>query len=123
MPRAIAPSETQAKNTAALARWLLGKQLVRAAPGGKILRARITETEAYDGARDLACHASRGRTARNAVMFAPGGVWYVYLCYGMHEMLNLVTGPANPSRYWIELAVPAAMLTTVLPDQSTRYTG
>lgn len=97
MPRVIQPAEVQARNTVALARWLLGKQLVRAdpaAPGGEH-RARITETEAYHGPRDLACHASKGRTPRTEVMFAPGGVWYVYLCYGMHEMLNLVTGPAD----------------------------
>jgi len=53
----------------------------------------IIEVEAYDGERDRACHARHGRTVRNAVMYGPGGVWYVYLCYGMHEMLNLVTGP------------------------------
>ncbi len=53
----------------------------------------ITEVEAYHGEHDRACHARFGRTARNAVMYGPGGVWYVYLCYGMHEMLNLVTGP------------------------------
>lgn len=55
----------------------------------------ITEVEAYDGENDLACHAARGRTARTAVMYGPGGVWYVYLCYGMHEMLNLVVGPPD----------------------------
>ena len=52
----------------------------------------ITEVEAYDGEHDLACHASKGRTRRTEVMYAAGGVWYVYLCYGIHEMLNLVTG-------------------------------
>ena len=61
----------------------------------------ITEVEAYDGERDLACHARVGRTRRTAVMYGPGGVWYVYLCYGVHEMLNLVVGP----RDW-----PAAVL-------------
>jgi DNA-3-methyladenine glycosylase len=55
----------------------------------------ITEVEAYDGEKDLACHASKGRTARTEVMYRAGGVWYVYLCYGMHEMLNLVVGPEN----------------------------
>lgn len=53
----------------------------------------ITEVEAYDGPEDKACHASRGRTARTSVLFGPPGHWYVYLCYGIHEMLNLVTGP------------------------------
>ncbi len=96
MARLVEPHEFQARNTVTLARWLLGKQLVRADPaGGEPRRARITETEAYHGPRDLACHASKGRTPRTEVMFAPGGVWYVYLCYGMHEMLNLVTGPAD----------------------------
>jgi DNA-3-methyladenine glycosylase len=55
----------------------------------------ITEVEAYDRERDLACHASKGRTKRTEVMYQPGGRWYVYLCYGVHEMLNLVTGPAG----------------------------
>lgn len=56
-------------------------------------RVAITEVEAYDGEHDLACHARRGRTARTDVLYGSGGVWYVYLCYGIHEMLNLVTGP------------------------------
>ena len=55
----------------------------------------ITEVEAYDGERDLACHARVGRTKRTEVMYGAGGVWYVYLCYGVHEMLNLVVGPPD----------------------------
>ena len=95
MPRTIAASEVQGRNTVALARWLLGKKLVCRRPDGTLHRYRLTETEAYHGPADRASHASRGRTARTAVMYAPGGVWYVYLCYGVHEMLNLVTGPAD----------------------------
>lgn len=83
----------QTKKTVALARWLLGKHLVRRAPDDRIDARLIVETEAYDGERDLACHARVGRTARTDVMYAAGGVWYVYLCYGIHEMLNLVVGP------------------------------
>ena len=61
----------------------------------------ITEVEAYAGERDCASHARAGRTRRTEVMYGPGGGWYVYLCYGVHEMLNLVVGP----RDW-----PAAVL-------------
>ena len=52
----------------------------------------IVETEAYLGPHDLASHARFGPTARTSVMFGPGGVSYVYLCYGIHQMFNIVTG-------------------------------
>jgi DNA-3-methyladenine glycosylase len=83
------------KNTVALARWLIGKTLARRFPDGSVRRHIITETEAYHGETDLACHAAKGRTARTDVMYRAGGIWYIYLCYGVHEMLNLVTGPEN----------------------------
>jgi DNA-3-methyladenine glycosylase len=83
----------QSRGALAHARGLLGKHLVRRLPDGRIDARMITEVEAYDGERDLACHAARGRTARTEVLYAAGGVWYVYLCYGIHEMLNLVVGP------------------------------
>jgi DNA-3-methyladenine glycosylase len=75
-----------------VARELIGAVLVVRGPGGRITRHVVHETEAYMGAHDLACHGSRGMTRRNAVMFGPAGRWYVYLCYGMHWMLNVVTG-------------------------------
>jgi DNA-3-methyladenine glycosylase len=92
MARIIKAKALRTKRTMALARGLLGKFLVRSTPRGRVA-AMITEVEAYHGEQDLACHARHGLTARNAVMYGPGGVWYVYLCYGVHEMLNLVTGP------------------------------
>ncbi len=89
------------------ARALLGCVLVRRAQCGRITRHLIVETEAYHGINDLACHASNGRTPRTEVMFGPAGNWYVYLCYGVHEMLNLVTGPVD---------FPAAVLIRGLHD-------
>lgn len=94
MARVIKPEELLNVDTVALARWLLGKVLVRTTARGRESHI-ITEVEAYDGERDLACHASKGRTERTDVMYRPGGIWYVYLCYGVHEMLNLVTGPRD----------------------------
>jgi DNA-3-methyladenine glycosylase len=55
----------------------------------------ISETEAYRGEEDLACHVSKGRTTRTEVMYSQGGVLYVYLIYGIHWMLNIVTGAAG----------------------------
>ena len=72
---------------------LLGKKLCILDHQGSVLKAVITETEAYDGEDDLACHGSKGRTPRTSVMYEDGGICYVYLCYGVHWMFNLVTGP------------------------------
>lgn len=74
---------------------LVGKTLVRVFEDGTTGRFTITETEAYRGSEDKACHASRGKTPRNGVMFGEGGVIYVYFVYGMHWMLNFVTGHAG----------------------------
>lgn len=79
------------RSTLSVARDLLGKELVRKASDGQERIAVITETEAYDGPEDKASHAHRGCTPRNSVMFGPPGIVYVYLCYGMHWMLNIVT--------------------------------
>lgn len=71
---------------------LLGKLLCRKCEDGEVLKYRIIETEAYRGEDDTACHASKGKTSRTSVMWDKGGTIYVYLCYGMHNMLNIVTG-------------------------------
>ena len=78
-----------------VARDLLGRTLCRELPDGTVLRGRLVEVEAYDGPTDRASHAYRGRTVRNRWMFEAGGVAYVYLVYGMHHCLNIVTGEAG----------------------------
>ena len=75
----------------ALAPDLLGKILCRRTNEG-IIRARITETECYFGEEDTACHAHKGKTERTKPMYESGGITYVYLCYGIHSLLNIVTG-------------------------------
>lgn len=71
---------------------LLGKYLVRKR-GNKTEAYKIIETEAYLGAHDLASHARHGKTKRNSPMYGPPGYWYVYLVYGLHNLLNIITGP------------------------------
>ena len=73
-----------------IAKELLGKVLVTNF-NGEYTSGRIVETEAYAGGIDRASHAFRGKTPRTAVMFEEGGTAYVYLCYGIHQMFNIVT--------------------------------
>ncbi len=80
------------RDTRIVAKELIGKWLYRKTPTG-IYRALIAETEAYHGQDDLGCHCSKGVTPRTKVMFGPPGHIYVYLIYGMYEMLNFVTMP------------------------------
>ncbi|MDB4940396.1 MAG: mpg [Candidatus Doudnabacteria bacterium] len=78
------------RKTLIVAKELVGKYLVRNIDGKRI-SAVITETEAYIGETDLASHARFGQTKRNVVMYGAPGVWYVYLIYGMHWLLNVIT--------------------------------
>jgi DNA-3-methyladenine glycosylase len=87
--------EFYTRDAVTVAQKLLGKTVVRVWDDGTEKRYQITETEAYLGEEDLACHASKGRTARTEVMYANGGHVYVYLIYGMYWMLNVVTGNEN----------------------------
>ena len=93
-PAARLPRAFYDRDTSLVARELLGK-LVALPAGAGVRRGRIVETEAYDGPRDQASHAFRGRTPRNAPMFGEPGHAYVYLIYGMWNCLNLVTREAG----------------------------
>jgi DNA-3-methyladenine glycosylase len=78
------------------------------------VRLRITEVEAYRYPGDTANHARMGRTPRNAPMWGPAAHAYVYLCYGLHHLLNFVTGPAgHPAVVLIRAAEPVAGLATI----------
>lgn len=89
-----------ARPTCVVAADLIGKVLCRRLTDSdgqiKELRMRITETEAYIGEQDPACHTHAGsRTKRTEIMYHEGGVFYVYLTYGIHHMLNMVTAEAE----------------------------
>jgi len=74
------------------AKKLLGMVLCRRLDDGSVIRQMITETEAYYGEGDTACHAHKGKTNRTKIMYERGGYAYIYLCYGVHNLLNIVTG-------------------------------
>ncbi len=98
--RKILPPKFFNRKTTDVAKDLLGKFLViknsaKARGASREVAAMITEVEAYDGFKDKASHARKGQTARNAVMFGEAGHWYIYFCYGMYWMLNIVTGPKD----------------------------
>jgi len=84
------PRRFYARETAVVARELLGKRLVHRAVGG-VRVGKIVEVEAYLGAHDLAAHSSKGVTERTKIMFGPPGHAYVYLIYGIHHCMNVVT--------------------------------
>ena len=88
---------------------LLGKKIMRRDVSGHVTAHIISETEAYRGIEDKACHASKGKTARTKVMYEQGGILYMYLIYGMYWMMNVVTG---------EREVPQAVLIRGLLDVS-----
>ncbi|HAI83561.1 MAG TPA: DNA-3-methyladenine glycosylase [Chitinophagaceae bacterium] len=94
-------------NVVALAQDLLGKIIVTNI-NEQLTAARIVETEAYQGITDKACHAyGNRRTKRTEIMYAAGGVAYVYLCYGIHYLFNVVTNHANhPEAVLIRAAEP-----------------
>jgi DNA-3-methyladenine glycosylase len=108
--------------TLRVARDLLGARLVRISEGGR-LSGLITETEAYIGEEDLACHARHGRTPRTAVMYGPPGHAYVYFTYGNHWMLNIVTEePERPAAVLIRAIQPVEGAQVMLERRAGRDT-
>jgi DNA-3-methyladenine glycosylase len=109
--------------TLTVARQLLGARLVRILDGER-LAGLITEAEAYIGEEDLGCHASAGRTPRTAIMYGPPGHAYVYFTYGMHWMLNAVTGPEGfPSAVLLRAIRPVEGIATISARRDGRDTG
>jgi len=104
-----------------VARDLLGRTLCRELPDGSVLRGRLVEVEAYDGPKDRASHAFRGRTVRNRWMFEAGGIAYVYLVYGVHHCLNIVTGePGHPAAILLRAATSPNGTSASGPGRLTR---
>jgi DNA-3-methyladenine glycosylase len=110
-----------------VARDLIGCFLVHDIEGQGIRRGRIIETEAYIGTHDAASHAHRGLTKRNAPMFGPAGFAYVYLIYGIHHCLNVVTEkPGFPAAVLLRALEPIAggpMRACQGPGRLTRSMG
>jgi DNA-3-methyladenine glycosylase len=90
----VLPKKFFNRPTVTVAKDLIGKYIVRQRRG-KPVALMIAEVEAYDGPHDLASHASRGRTERTKIMFGEAGRFYVYFVYGMHWLVNIVTGPKD----------------------------
>ncbi|OHV08432.1 DNA-3-methyladenine glycosylase [Kushneria phosphatilytica] len=100
------PRSFFARDSLTVARDLMGRELVHDSAEGMLI-ARIVETEAYGDERDSACHVSRGRTPRNGVLYGPPGHAYVYLIYGLHELLNVVTdADGQPGAVLLRAIVP-----------------
>lgn len=100
---------------------MVARDLIGCEIGYGPVRVRITEVEAYRFPGDTANHARAGRTARNAPMWGPPGRSYIYLCYGLHRMLNLVTGDDGEAEaVLIRAAEPVAGLDVIRARRSPR---
>lgn len=101
------------KDVARISKELLGKVLCTQFDGEPVTSGIITETEAYCGRNDKACHANGKRTERTEVMYHDGGVAYVYLCYGIHHLFNIVTN--------VEGQADAVLIRAIEPLKGIEY--
>jgi len=114
------PRSFFARPSVVVAPDLLGRVLARAEPNGRVLRARIVETEAYDEG-DPASHSFRGPSPRTEVMFGPPGFLYVYFTYGMHWCMNVVTDRVGRgSAVLLRAAEPLEGLETIRQRRAAR---
>ena len=108
------------QNSLDVAKNLLGKIVVREI-GNHRLTAKVVETEAYAGFDDKASHAHKGKTPRCSIMFGPAGFAYVYLTYGMHHLLNIVTEDVNyPAAVLIRAVEPISGLEIIQENRKNR---
>ncbi len=116
----VLPASFYERDVLRVAPQLLGKKLIRRI-GNIRISGIITETEAYRGEEDLACHAHVGKTARTSVMYGAAGVAYVYFTYGMHWLLNCVTGPVGfPAAVLIRSVEPLEGLNVIAQNRKYR---
>lgn len=120
-PKKLSPEFYSRKDVVKISRELLGKFLFTRF-NGKITGGVITETEAYEGIADKASHAWNGRrTARTEIMYKPGGVAYVYLCYGIHSLFNIVTNKENiPHAVLVRGIMPTHGIKTMLKRRNKK---
>lgn len=116
----VLPTAFYDRDAVVVARDLLGMRLVRSLAGQRIA-GTIVETEAYRGEDDLACHARAGRTLRTTVMYGPPGRAYIYFTYGMHWLLNCVTGAEGfPAAVLLRVILPTEGLELIARHRAGR---
>ncbi|HEX6983451.1 MAG TPA: DNA-3-methyladenine glycosylase [Balneolaceae bacterium] len=124
MSNKLPPSFYRRDDVVTIARELVGKVLCTKINGDSITSGIITETEAYYGRGDKACHANNGtRTKRTEIMYQNGGVAYIYLCYGIHHLFNVVTNVAEKADAVLVRAIePVDGIKTMLQRRGAKKT-
>jgi len=114
------PQRFYQREVTLVARDLLGMRLVRQV-GEQRISGMIVETEAYRGEEDLACHARHGKTPRTEVMYGEAGRAYIYFTYGMHWLLNVVTGDVGfPAAVLLRAILPLEGISVIAANRAGR---